>query len=39
LAQVPGLTVTKLAQAEIDLCSHIVRNVCDKHIYSKFKFD
>lgn len=35
----PGLTVTKLAQAEIDLCSHIVKNVCGEHVYSRFKFD
>jgi hypothetical protein len=28
-----------LAQFEIDICSHIVRSVCGKHMYSKFKFD
>jgi hypothetical protein len=35
----PGVTVTKLAQAEIDLCSHIVKNVCGEHVYGRFKFD
>jgi hypothetical protein len=35
----PGLTATELAQAEIDLCSHIVKNVCGEHVYGRFKFD
>jgi tetratricopeptide (TPR) repeat protein len=35
----PGQTVTELAQAEIDLCSQIVRNVCGEHVYGRFKFD
>jgi hypothetical protein len=30
---------SKLAQAGIDLCSHIVKNVFGKHVYSKFKFE
>jgi hypothetical protein len=38
LAQ-PILVATELAQAEIDLCRHIVRNVCGEHVYGRFKFD
>ncbi|KAH9875805.1 hypothetical protein IAQ61_003269, partial [Plenodomus lingam] len=38
LAQ-PGLTVFKLVQAEIDLYSRIVKNVCGEHVYCRFKFD
>jgi hypothetical protein len=30
---------SKLAQAGINLCSHIVKNVCGRHVYGKFKFD
>ncbi|KAJ4305532.1 hypothetical protein N0V90_001063 [Kalmusia sp. IMI 367209] len=35
----PGLTTTELTQAEIDLCSSIVKNVCGDHVYGRFKFD
>jgi hypothetical protein len=35
----PGSIVTKLAQVEINLWSHIVKNVCGAEVYGKFKFD
>ncbi|KAJ4352115.1 uncharacterized protein N0V89_007461 [Didymosphaeria variabile] len=34
-----GLNNVELTQAEIDLCSHIVKNVCGKHVYGRFNFD
>jgi hypothetical protein len=34
-----GSTVTKLDQAEIDLCSRIVKNVCGEHVFDRFRFD
>ncbi|KAL5391829.1 hypothetical protein DPSP01_001119 [Paraphaeosphaeria sporulosa] len=35
----PGSTTVELTQAEIDLCSHIVKNVCGEHVYGRFNFD
>ncbi|KAL5424597.1 hypothetical protein PMIN04_003135 [Paraphaeosphaeria minitans] len=35
----PGSTIVELTQAEIDLCSHIVKNVCGDHVYGRFNFD
>jgi hypothetical protein len=35
----PGSTTVELTQAEIDLCSHIVKNVCGDHVYGRFNFD
>lgn len=34
-----GSVTVELTQAEIDLCSHIVRNVCGDHVYGRFNFD
>lgn len=35
----PGSTVVELTQAEIDICSHIIKNVCGEHVYGRFNFD
>lgn len=35
----PGLTFTKLAQAGINLCSHIAKNIYGEHVCSGFKLD
>ncbi|KAF2440182.1 hypothetical protein P171DRAFT_396407 [Karstenula rhodostoma CBS 690.94] len=35
----PGSTTVELTQAEIDICSHIVKNVCGDHVYGRFNFD
>lgn len=35
----PGSKAVELTQAEIDLCSHIVKNVCGEHVYGRFNFD
>jgi hypothetical protein len=32
-------TATELSQAEINLCSEIIKNVCGSQVYGKFKFD